>query len=145
MQELEMSLTINLSLVLFILNQDPDILQCYLFIICIPKKFNVKWFCNKLSISSKIGGILMRKSLFKILSKMFIEWNPIYQDETLSKWRIDFITCYWRTDRVTGRLTEWWTPGIARVAIFATKKNFYFTTQLCVLVNLYFKPKITLS
>ena len=72
---------------------DLDILQCYLFIICIQRKFNVKWFCNNLSISSQIGRILMRKSLFRFYPKYLFNgiqlkapsWLP--SDQFLSETR----------------------------------------------------------
>ena len=45
---------------------------CDLLTICIQRQFNVEWFCNKLSISSKIGRILTGKSPFSIISvKLF--------------------------------------------------------------------------
>ena len=45
---------------------------CDLLTICIQRQFNVEWFCNKLSISSKIGRILIGKSPFSIISvKLF--------------------------------------------------------------------------
>ena len=49
-------LSVSLILILY-----SNLLHCYLFIICIPRKFNVKWFCNNLSIRTRIGKILMRK------------------------------------------------------------------------------------
>ena len=49
---------LSLSLILILYS---NLLQCYLFIICIPRKFDVKWFCNNLSIRARIGRILMRK------------------------------------------------------------------------------------
>ena len=49
---------LSLSLILILYS---NLLFCFLFIICIPRKFNVKWFCNNLSIRTRIGRILMRK------------------------------------------------------------------------------------
>ena len=49
---------LSLSIILILYS---NLLLCYLFIICIPRKFNVKWFCNNLSIRTRIGRILMRK------------------------------------------------------------------------------------
>ena len=62
----------------FILILYSNLLHCYLFIICIQRKFNVKWFCNNLSIRTRIGGILMRKiSAHHCISVVCRPWEDV--------------------------------------------------------------------